>query len=79
MHALWQFWKDGGQLAICLALAGLASRKRQGSLLTWLTVGFIGGVVPGLGLLVMVAACVWWPSPDPPSDARPRRRQAEVP
>jgi hypothetical protein len=77
-HLLWQFWKDGGQLAICLVLAGLSAAKRQGSLLNWLTAGFFGGVVPAIGLLAMVAAYVWWPNPDTPPDARRHRRRASL-
>lgn len=53
--AAWAFFAYGPQLVICMLFAWSACRRSNGSMLTWLTRGFLWSILPFVGVGVM-----WW-------------------
>lgn len=53
VHAIWAFYAFGPQLVVCLALAYGAARRTRGSLLNWMSAGFLASIVPLAGVLLM--------------------------
>ncbi len=54
LYWAWAFFALGPQLLVCMGLGYLAARRSSGSLLNWLTIGFLASVLPGVGVIIMV-------------------------
>jgi len=54
---------------VCVVLGVLTARKTHRSLLNWVLVGVLAGVIPVMGPILMVVAYLWYPPP-PPSSRR---------
>ena len=68
-------WLLGLQLAVCLALGYLVSRKTGRALFECLAAAFLAAVVPVAGYAVMLAAYIWLPPLPTANIQRPYRDQ----
>jgi hypothetical protein len=52
---------------VCVVLGVLTARKAHRSVLNWVLVGVLAGVIPVMGPILMVVAYLWYPPPPPSS------------